>query len=129
MKKWEIIERNKLEKMIERDIDQSTQIGNLKNDIMKLKFEKGNLENLNRTLEDRNKELQSNNEYLQKRQDVLLDWIKKIINDVGCYEVKDTKGFAIPIFKEVGMKKGLSDNTTIIKEKTVIPEITFIEMK
>lgn len=39
-------------------------------------------------------------ENLEEQNKDLIEWIKQIIKEVGCYEVKDRNQFRIPIYKE-----------------------------
>ena len=65
----------------------------------------------------------------------LIEWVNKIINDVGIYEVHDRKSITIPIYKNP--VKTYSGNIKDLKEQLpdfmnheeiLIPEIRFIKL-
>lgn len=47
----------------------------------------------------KNAKLNDRIEVLEEQNKDLIEWIKTIIKDVGCYEVKDRNQFRIPIYK------------------------------
>lgn len=51
-------------------------------------------------LQDDLRESVKKNYVLMEENKKLIEWIKTIINEVGCYEVKDRNQFRIPIYKE-----------------------------
>lgn len=66
----------------------------------------------------------------------LTDWVNKIINEVGIYEVKDRRSVAIPVYKNP--VKAIGGNMEDVKdmlpnflaqEEIIIPEIRFIRFK
>lgn len=66
----------------------------------------------------------------------LTDWVNKIINEVGIYEVHDRRSITIPIMKvdRRAVAGKLSDINDILpefiaQEEIVIPEIRFVRMK
>ena len=66
-------------------------------------------------------------EVLEEQNKELIDWIKTIIKEVGCYEVKDKNEFRIPIYKNEGFEywydnsKGVEER---LKTEITIPKIT-----
>ena len=46
------------------------------------------------------RKLEKQNYILTEQNKDLIEWIKQIIKEVGCYEVKDRNQFRIPIYKE-----------------------------
>ena len=66
----------------------------------------------------------------------LTDWVNKIINEVGIYEVKDKKSITIPIYKQnrkaiAGKWDDIKDELPgfLAQEEIIIPEIRFIKIK
>lgn len=66
----------------------------------------------------------------------LTEWVNKIINEVGIYEVQDRRSIAIPICKNPvktafgkidDIKTGMEEFMS--QEEIIIPEIRFIKMK
>lgn len=67
----------------------------------------------------------------------LTDWINKIINEVGIYEVKDKRTITIPVYKndrKIAAYKGFDELNSKLEdfleqEEVIIPEIRFVRMK
>ena len=92
------------------------------NKIYDLQIEKSNLENRINILEQNNIALLDNN-------NKLTDWIEKIINEVGCYEVSEHNAIRIPIYKndctiydENSYLKGMT------QKEVIIPKVVFMKM-
>lgn len=104
----------------------------LKQEILDLKTE---IEILKNTKTDREKELEYHlkqeeqiNIALQDENKKLIDWVKKIIQEVGCYTVNNDNCIRIPIKEDVVKAYGYQDiNDYIRKEKIHIPAIHFIK--
>lgn len=80
--------------------------------------------------------LSVNNDMLMETNRKLTEWINKIINEVGIYEVHDRKSITIPIYKNpVKAAFGKIDDIKanmenfMAQEEIIIPEIRFIKMK
>lgn len=111
-------------------------IEKLNKDIYSLRESKMNLEDLKVTLNHRIEILDRNNDILMKTNHELTEWINKIINEVGLYEIENTRAITIPIYKDSRkliagrydeMMKRMPDflNT----EEIVIPQIRFVRTK
>lgn len=90
-----------------------------------IEIQKERLENYNK-----------NNDILMTANQKLIDWINKMINEVGVYEVHDRHSVTIPIYKNP--VKAYSGNFNDFKEQLpdfmnqeeiLIPEIRFVRMK
>lgn len=77
-------------------------------------------------LDRKNARLVTRVEDLEEQNKELIDWIKMIIKEVGCYEVKDRNQFRIPIYKEESsrMIDGFGKQT---RKDITIPTIHFTE--
>lgn len=65
-------------------------------------------------------------EDLEKQNNELIEWIKTIIKEVGCYEVKDRNQFRIPIYKNETSR--MIDGFGELKRKDItIPTIHITE--
>lgn len=74
----------------------------------------------------KNAKLSDRVERLEIQNEKLIEWIKQIIKDVGCYEVKDRNQFRIPIYKEESSR--MIDGFGEQKRKDItIPTIHFTE--
>lgn len=80
--------------------------------------------------------LNKDNDTLMKANQRLTEWINKIINEVGIYDVHDRRTINIPIYRNP--VKAMSGNYGEImkempnflnSEEVIIPEIRFIRMK
>lgn len=121
----------------ERKIEELEQkIEKLNKDIYALRESKLNLEQFKEAQNHRIEILDRNNDILMKTNHQLTEWINKMINEVGLYEVENTQAFTIPIYKDSRkliagrydeMMKQMPDflNT----EEIVIPEIRFVRTK
>lgn len=76
------------------------------------------------------------NDVLMKSNQKLIEWINKIINEVGIYNVEDRRTVTIPIYKNpikamYGTSKEISNNLKdfVQTEEIIIPEIRFVRMK
>lgn len=78
----------------------------------------------------------NDNDILMTANQKLTDWVNKIINEVGIYEVEDRRTVTIPICKNPrrviagkwdDIKNGMPE--FLSQEEIIIPEIRFIRMK
>ena len=79
-------------------------------------------------LQDDLRESVKQNYILMEQNKELIDWIKTIIKEVGCYEVTDKNQFRIPVYKEesIRMIDGFGKQT---RKDITIPTIHFTEFK
>lgn len=72
------------------------------------------------------RELEKQNYILMEQNKDLIEWIKQIIKEVGCYEVNDKNQFRIPVYKEesIRMIDGFGKQT---RKDITIPTIHFTE--
>ena len=90
--------------------------------IYDLEIEKSKLENRIDILEQNNRALLNNN-------NKLIDWIEKIINELGCYEVSSNNDIRIPIYKnECTYYKDNHYLNGSIKKEVIIPQISFMRV-
>ena len=103
-----------------------------KNDeIYKLKVENNNLKELNDILQKRMDIIGENHNIVLKENEKLIEWVEKIINEVGCYKVPDGNHITIPVYKnENGPAYNGYPYDPFIKESvvTVVPEIKVVKM-
>ena len=78
----------------------------------------------------------NDNDILMTANQKLTDWVNKIINEVGIYEVEDRRTVTIPICKNprkviAGKWDDIKDGIPefLSQEEIIIPEIRFIRMK
>lgn len=78
----------------------------------------------------------NDNEILMTANQKLTDWLNKIINEVGIYEVEDRRSVTIPICKNshraiAGRWDDIKDEMPnfLSQEEIIIPEIRFIRIK
>lgn len=78
----------------------------------------------------------NDNDILMTANQKLTDWVNKIINEVGIYEVEDRRTVTIPICKNprrviAGKWDDIKDGMPefLSQEEIIIPEISFIRMK
>ena len=78
----------------------------------------------------------NDNDILMTANQNLTDWVNKIINEVGIYEVEDRRSITIPICKNphrvmAGKWDDIKDEMPgfLSQEEIIIPEIRFIRMK
>lgn len=78
----------------------------------------------------------NDNDILMTANRNLTDWVNKIINEVGIYEVEDRRSITIPICKNprrvmVGKWDDIKDGMPefLSQEEIIIPEIRFVRMK
>lgn len=78
----------------------------------------------------------NDNDILMTANQKLTDWVNKIINEVGIYEVEDRRTVTIPICKNprrviAGRWDDIKDGMPefLSQEEIIIPEIRFIRMK
>lgn len=82
-------------------------------------------------------DLGKDNNLLMTANQNLTDWVSKIINEVGIYDVEDKKSVVIPIYRK-NRRVTASTNLEEFKsnvgeflntEEIIIPEIRFVRMK
>ena len=78
----------------------------------------------------------NDNDILMTANQKLTDWVNKIINEVGIYEVEDKKSITIPIYKNshrviAGKWDDIRDKMPgfLSQEEIIIPEIRIIKTK
>ena len=78
----------------------------------------------------------NDNDILMTANRDLTDWVNKIINEVGIYEVEDRRSITIPICRNprrviAGKWDDIKDGMPefLSQEEIIIPEIRFIRMK
>lgn len=78
----------------------------------------------------------NDNDILMTANQKLTDWVNKIINEVGIYEVEDRRSVTIPICKNshrviAGKWDNVKDEIPgfLSQEEIIIPEIRFIRIK
>lgn len=104
----------------------------LQNTIYKLRTEKQNLEDTIALLDERIALLEKNNSNLVDQQMKLIDWIEKIINELGCYEISNKYSVTIPIFRNkhtYGNGCDYDGEFINVSKEIILPEIRIIEMK
>lgn len=78
-------------------------------------------------LENRNSTLDISVQDLLEENEKLIDWITKIINDLGCYKVNDRAAIEIPILnKDIAQFNDLQGN--VCGRRITIPEIKFYKI-
>lgn len=92
------------------------------NKIYDLEIEKSRLENKTEILEENNRALIDNN-------NKLTDWIYKIINELGCYEVSEYNAIRIPIYENKIKSFGLKQGREFIEKEVILPRICFMKME
>lgn len=106
-------------------------IDNLKEQNIKLDAQVSNLQHNEQIMKDRIEWLSQDNDTLLKANIKLTEWINKIINEVGIYEVQDRRTISIPICKKIE-SAAFGDPKVLPfmeKEEVIIPEIRFIKMR
>lgn len=103
----------------------------------KSKFMKEQIKKQDREIRDLRGKLSAKELILKEKRDTierlvsenvkLLDWVQKVINDVGCYEVKENNQFRIPMIDREW--EGLSSYSDFDYERKEVhlPEITIIK--
>lgn len=78
----------------------------------------------------------NDNDILMTANQNLTDWVNKIINEVGIYEVEDRRSVTIPICRNprrvmAGKWDDIKDGMPefLSQEEIIIPEIRFVRMK
>lgn len=104
--------------------------------IRELRDEKQRLEEALKTQKITLNNITKDNTILLTNNQVLLEWINKIINEVGVYNVETRQTIRIPIYKNtikaIGgrYKDVIKEIPNFLKqEEIIIPEIKFITMK
>ena len=95
-----------------------------------------NLEQVNGMQKERIEMLDNDNNILLRANQQLTEWVNKIINEVGIYDVKDRRTITIPICKNPvkAMSGKFGDISQqmpdfMAQEEIIVPEIRFIRMK
>lgn len=104
--------------------------------IIQLEDELRNKDNIHYILKDRIENASRDNKTLMDTNNKLTEWLNKIINEIGIYEVNDIKSITIPIYKNPiktysgkleYFKKELPN--LMNNEEIIIPEIRFLKIK
>ena len=104
--------------------------------IIQLEDELRNKDNIHYILKDRIENASRDNKTLMDTNNKLTEWLNKIINEIGIYEVNDIKSITIPIYKNPiktysgkleDFKKELPN--LMNNEEIIIPEIRFLKIK
>jgi hypothetical protein len=78
-------------------------------------------------------ELNNSSNYLMEQNEKLINWIEKIINEVGIYEVSERNSISIPIYKNPYppmYDTEFNGNRFVVERKDItIPEIRVIKQK
>lgn len=80
-----------------------------------------------RKAEDRIAILEYDNTNLINNNKLLIDWIYKVINDVGCYEVPEYNSIRIPVYKNEVKSSGVKQRKQFIEREIRLPEICFMK--
>lgn len=108
-------------------------ISELHQTIHHLRNEKSTLSDLNQILQERIEVLETDNKIVIKTNEKLTEWLNKVLNEVGVYEVKDKFSISIPIYKPKA--KAMYGNVYDVidelpnfmsSDEIIIPEIRFI---
>ena len=76
-------------------------------------------------LEGQNNSLSSYFGKLQEENQKLINWIERIINDLGAYEVAEDNAIRIPIYK----RKMYEETNTGEAEDVIWPQVTYMLVK
>ena len=113
-----------LEGYIKRCDSKNDQIAKLKSEIIDLKDK-------NKTLQERMDIIGENHNIVLKENEKLIEWVEKIINEVGCYKVPDGNHVTIPVYKNedrpayYGYPYDPFIGGSVV---TVVPEIKVVKM-
>ena len=129
-----LIRNNEEKEQIINDLKLQLENSALQN--IKLSEQISHHENVNKIQRDSIDVYRKDNDTLIKANQKLIDWINKIINEVGIYEVHDRRTITIPIYKSsakavfgsINDIKASMENF-VNQEEIIIPEIRFIKMK
>ncbi len=117
-----------LEKNYERLIEQCEDLS------FKLDNERSNSKELQASNTKRIQDLERQQSIVVDTNQKLIDWIFKMIEKVGVYEVNSSQRITIPMYKPDGIKAAYNDNIRPInpgylrQEEIIIPEIRFVKM-
>lgn len=100
-------------------------IGKLKKKIFEAHDEIRNLQIDNANLQGQVYSLNYSFNRLQEENQKLIDWIEKIINDLGAYEVSENNDIRVPFYKKRRDEKDEERNV----EEIILPQITYTIVK
>lgn len=80
-------------------------------------------------LENKIDRLESNNTTLINENSKLTEWICKIINEVGCYEVSEYNSIRIPVYKNECVPYNEEPLKEMRRKEVVLPQICFMKME
>lgn len=80
-------------------------------------------------LENKVDNLESNNTALMSENNKLTEWIYKIINEVGCYEVSEHNAIRIPVYKNECVPYWEETLKEMDKKEVILPQICFMKME
>jgi len=104
-------------------IERYSEKSHIKQDkIYDLEIEISHLENKMDILENNNRALIENN-------NKLTDWIYKIINKLGCYEVSEYNSVRIPIYKNECKRYNEGPLKEMTRKEVILPQIVFMKME
>lgn len=100
-------------------------IGKLKKKIFEAHDEIRNLQIDNANLQGQVYSLNYSFNRLQEENQKLIDWIEKIINDLGAYEVSKDNAIRVPVYKK---RRDENDEVENVEE-IILPQITYTTTK
>ncbi|MCI8621364.1 MAG: hypothetical protein HFJ50_06555 [Clostridia bacterium] len=80
-------------------------------------------------LENKIDRLESNNTALINENSKLTEWIYKIINEVGCYEVSEYNSIRIPVYRNECVPYNEEHLKEMKMKEIVLPQICFMKME
>lgn len=78
-------------------------------------------------VEELQQKIKSDNYYQQQNQK-LIEWVQKIIDTFGTYNVKDKQGIQIPILEKIDQWNSSIGNEIVQQDTVIIPEIIISKM-
>lgn len=73
--------------------------------------------------------LENNNRALIENNNKLTDWIYKIINEMGCYEVSEYNSVRVPIYKNECKRYNEEPLKEITRKEVILPQICFMKIE
>ena len=112
------------------------ELNNAEKHAMQLESDRYNTAQMAGLYKERMDDVIKQNDVLMKSNQKLIEWINKIINEVGIYNVEDRRTITIPIYKNpvkamYCTSEDISNNLKefVQTEEIIIPEIRFVRMK
>ena len=112
------------------------ELNNAEKHAMQLENDRYNTAQMAGLYKERMDDVIKQNDVLMKSNQKLIEWINKIINEVGVYNVEDRRTVTIPIYRNpvqamYGTSEEISNNLKdfVQTEEIIIPEIRFVRMK